>query len=73
MSKRTVYQVLFSLVCTLVFVSVASAHQITIGERMRIGNGPEVQAGTYRVEVAKNQDAAEVSFFQGGDLVVTSR
>ena len=32
----------------------------------------ELQPGTYRVEVEKNQDSAEVRFFQGGDLVATA-
>ena len=37
-----------------------------------MGNGPELQAGTYRVEVVKNQDSAEVHFYQEGELVATA-
>ena len=61
MSKRMGYRILSTLVCTLVFVSIAAAHEVSIGERARVGNGPELQPGTYRVEVVKNQDSAEVA------------
>ena len=63
-------RILSTLVCTLVFVSIAAAHEVTIGQREKVGNGPELQPGTYQVEVEKNQDSAEVRFFQGGDLVL---
>src|SRR5208282_6350653 len=72
MYKKMGYQILSALVCTLVFVSVAAAHEVRIPERAKVGNGPELQAGTYRVEVVKNQDSAEVRFFQDGDLVATA-
>jgi hypothetical protein len=52
-------------------VSIAPAHEITIGQLAKIGNGQTLEPGKYRVEVEKNQDSAEVLFFQGGDLVVT--
>lgn len=68
---RMAYRTLSTLACALVFVSVAAAHEVSISQRVRIGNGPELQPGTYRVEVVKNQDSAEVTFSQGGDLVVT--
>ena len=71
MSKRMGSRILATLICMLVVVSIAAAHEVSIGQRVRIGNGPELQPGTYRVEVVKNLASAEVSFFQGGDLVVT--
>ncbi len=71
MSKGMGYQILSTFVCTLAFMSIATAQELSIGERMRIGNGPELQPGTYRVEIVTNQDSAEVNFFQGSDLVVT--
>ena len=73
MDKKMVYRALTTLLCTLVFVSIASAHEVTIGQRAKIGNGPELQPGTYRVDVVKNQDSAEVRFFQAGDLVLTAQ
>jgi len=72
MSKRMGYRILSTLVCALVFVSIAAAHEVSITNRAKVGNGPELQPGTYRVEVVKNQDSAEVRFFKGGDLVATA-
>jgi len=70
MSKRMRCRILSALVCTLVFVSIASAHEVSIMHQAKVGSGPELQPGTYRVEIVKNQDSAEVRFFQGGDLVL---
>ena len=72
MSKRMGYPILSTLVCTLVFVSIAAAHEVSIMHQAKVGSGPELQPGTYRVEVEKNQDSAEVLFFQGEELVVTA-
>ena len=72
MSKRIVYRILSTLVSTLVFVSIAAAHEVSIRDQAKVGNGPELQPGTYQVEVVKNQDSAEVRFFHGGDLVATA-
>jgi hypothetical protein len=72
MSKRMRYGILSSIVCMLVFVSIAAPRDVKIMGRTKVGNGPELQPGTYQVEVVKNQDSAEVRFFQEGDLVVTA-
>ena len=72
MCKKMGYRILSTLVCALVFVAIAAAHEVRIPERAKVGNGPELQAGTYHVEVVKNQDSAEVRFFQDGDLVATA-
>jgi hypothetical protein len=66
------YRILATVICTLVFVSIAAAHEVSITYRANVGNGPVLQPGTYRVEVIKNQDSAEVRFLQGGDLVATA-
>jgi hypothetical protein len=66
------YRILGTVICTLVFVSIAAAHEVSITYRAIVGHGTELQPGTYRVEVVKNQDSAEVRFFQGGDLVATA-
>ena len=68
MSKRMMYRILSALVCTLVFVSIATAHEVSITYRANVGNGAELQPGTYRVEVVKNHDSSEVLFYKGGDL-----
>ena len=72
MSKRIGYRILSTLVSGLFFVSVAAAHDVRIGQRAKIGNGAELDQGTYQVEVEKNQESAEVLFFQGEDLVVSA-
>jgi hypothetical protein len=68
MSTRMV-RILPAFACMLLFVSVAAAHELRIMSPAKVGNGPELQPGTYKVEIAKNQDSAQVSFFQEGDLV----
>jgi hypothetical protein len=73
MSKRVWHGILPVLICALVFVSIAAAHEITIGQLAKIGNGQTLEPGTYQVEVEKMQGSAEVLFFQGGELVVTAR
>jgi hypothetical protein len=72
MLKRTGYRVLATLVCTIVFVAVAGGHEGRISPLANIGNAPELQAGTYRVSVVKNQDSAEVGFYQEGDVLATA-
>jgi hypothetical protein len=39
----------------------------------RIGNGPELKAGTYKVELAKNASSPEVMFYQNGKLTGKAR
>lgn len=73
MSKRMGYRILSTLVCTLVCVSITAAHEVSITSRAFVGEDTELQPGTYRVEVEKNQDSAEVRFFQGADLVAAAR
>jgi hypothetical protein len=73
MSKRIGYRIPSTLVCTLVLASIAMAHEVTLRQRAKVGNGPELEQGTYQVEVEKNQDSAEVLFLQGGELVVAAR
>ena len=71
MLTRTAHRVLFTLASTLIFVSAATAHSITLGQRAKIGDGPELQPGKYKVEVAKKQDSTQVSFIKGGDPIAT--
>jgi hypothetical protein len=72
MSKKMGYRILSALAFTLVLACLASSHEVTISDLARLGKGPVLEPGTYRVEVVKNQDSAEVRFFQGEDLVVTA-
>jgi hypothetical protein len=68
MSRRMGYGILTTLICTVAFVSIPAAHEVSIPHRANVGNGPVLETGTYRVEVVKNQDSSEVLFYKGGDL-----
>jgi hypothetical protein len=46
-----------------------SGHEITIGGSSRLGNGPTIEAGTYRIELVKNQDSSHAVFYTGRDEV----
>jgi len=70
MDNRKMYRVLSTVVFVLVFAGITLAHEVTITEPAKLGNGPEIQPGTYRVEVVKNQDTSEAVFYKGRDLVV---
>jgi len=72
MSKRMMWRILSTLVCIFLFMAIATAHEVVISEQAKVGNGAELEQGTYRVEVEKNGDSAEVLFFQGGELVETA-
>jgi len=52
-------------------MSIAVAHEVSIWVPSKVGNSPELQPGTYRLEIVKNQDSAEVQFFLADDLVAT--
>ena len=43
------------------------AHEIAITEASRLGNGPAIEPGTYRVELIKNQDSSDAVFYRGHD------
>lgn len=43
--------------------------QVNLIYTSRIANGPELKAGTYKVELARNAGAPEVMFYQDGKLM----
>ena len=45
------------------------AHEVRIAGAARLGNGPIIDAGTYRIELVKNQDSSEAVFYHGNDEV----
>src|SRR5208337_2847718 len=63
MNHRMIYRMLLAAVVFVLFAaSLGLAHTVTIGKGARLGNGPEVQPGTYRLEVIKNQSTTEAAF-----------
>jgi hypothetical protein len=60
------------IVATLVLLfaaTTASAHDVTIPGPSKLGNGPGIEEGTYRIELIKNQDSAEAVLYKKGDEV----
>jgi hypothetical protein len=61
------FMVLFFAVGTLV------AHEVTISATAALGTGPAIEAGTYRVEVVKNEDSSHAVFYRGHDEVARAQ
>jgi hypothetical protein len=68
MFKRIESRIIALAICMFVFVAVATAHEVRITDPAKVGPGSDLQPGTYRVEVVKNQDSSEVHFYKGRDL-----
>jgi hypothetical protein len=68
MFQRIESRTIAAATCMFVFVSIAPAHEVRITDPAKVGPGSELQPGTYRVEVVKNQDSSEVLFYKGKDL-----
>ena len=69
MLRRIGCRILPSLLGALIFASTAAAHMLTLSGPASIGSGPELKAGTYRVEVAQSKEySAAVRFFRGNSL-----
>lgn len=43
--------------------------EVTIVNLAKLGKGPQLVPGRYKVEVIKNQDSSEVAFYKGKHLV----
>ena len=68
MFERIGSRIFAAAICMFVLVSIAAAHEVLIKDRARVASGSELQPGTYRVKVVKNQDSSEVHFYKGRDL-----
>jgi hypothetical protein len=65
MKHKMLYPCLASFLFVLVSAGIAIAHDVKIDLGAKLGNGPEMQPGTYRVELLKNQNAPEAVFYKG--------
>jgi hypothetical protein len=70
MEHRMMYRTLAIVVFVLIAASLALAHEVNIVYQAKLGNGPELQPGTYRLDVVKNQDTSEALFYKGRELVI---
>jgi hypothetical protein len=50
-------------------MAFAKAKEINISQPAKLANGPELQPGTYKVDLLKAQDAHEVLFYKGNEVV----
>ncbi len=49
--------------------STNKSADIEIGQQARLGNGPELQPGSYKVTLVTNSNSPEAAFYQNGKLV----
>lgn len=69
MAQRVGYRFLSALISTLALASLAVAQEVMILDGSKVGNGPELEGGTYRLQVIRNRDSTKVLFYKGGDLL----
>ena len=49
--------------------NTSCAHELKIAGAARLGNGPIIEPGTYRIEVIKNQDSSDAVFYHNDSEV----
>ena len=60
----------FAAFMLLLFAANTSfGHEVKISGAARLGNGPSIEPGTYRIELVKNQDSSDAVFYHDGDEV----
>ncbi len=73
MSQRPGRRSLYAVGYVFVLAPIASATDVVhISRHAKIGDDWELEPGMYRVEVERNQNSAEVLFFQREDLVAAA-
>ena len=68
MNDKTIHQALLTTIFVLAAAGFTLAHEVVISDQAKLGNGPELQPGSYQIELIKNQDTSEVAFYKAGDL-----
>jgi len=71
MNYKLIYRMFATAVFVLVTAGLSLGHDVKIEYQTKLGNGPEIEPGTYRLELVRNQDAAEAAFYQGKVLVAS--
>ena len=70
MNDKAIHQALFTTIFVLAAAGFTLAHEVVISDQAKLGNGPELQPGSYQIELIKNQDTSEAAFYKAGDLVI---
>ncbi len=64
----------FAAFMVLLFaVGTSVAHEVTISTTATLGTGPTIEAGTYRIELTKNQESSHAVFYRGHDEVARAQ
>lgn len=71
MNYKLIHRVLATAFFVLVTAGLSMGHDVKIDYQTKLGNGPKIEPGTYRLELVKNQDATEAAFYQGKVLVAS--
>ena len=50
-------------------LNISFAHEVTMMAAARLGDGPSIEAGKYRIELIKTQDSSHAVFYQHGEEV----
>jgi hypothetical protein len=70
MTTKLVYCGFVAFMFLLSAASTSLAHEVKITGAARLGNGPFIEEGTYRIEVIKNQDSSDAVFYHNDNEVV---
>jgi hypothetical protein len=73
MKIKLMYCAFVAVIALLFTAGISLAHEVTISNLAKLGNGPQIEPGTYRVEVLKNQESPEVIFYEGEDEVIRTQ
>jgi len=69
MNRKTISRALATVVFALAAASLSWAHEVNIMYQAKLGNGPELQPGTYRLEIVKSPELSEAAFYRDGELI----
>jgi len=74
MKAKVINSALAAMITLLVVADLAfgKAKEITISDPAKLASGPELKPGSYKVDLVKTEEAAEVVFYRGDELVAKS-
>jgi hypothetical protein len=73
MRHNLMYCGIAALLVLLLAGGSSVAHEITVRGSSRLGKGPTLEAGTYRIELIKHQDSSDAVFYSGRDEVARAQ
>ena len=70
MNRMRICRGLLTGAFVLAAAGFALANEVVINNQAKLGSGPELRPGTYRLKLIKNHDTSEVAFYKSGNLVI---